>query len=200
MGSRHASVSTFKTGQPSFMPQLKTQYGLIYKLKKLLKRYNALDANCEVIFSNVFVLYVNQNRLLTALNRLNRLILINQCKIRINQKTIKDNINVKKDNNQLYISNYFSLFSQNIIKRPTQLQSYHQYQGSIQSFHLHLINRDSPQIHTQLYNNATANQSPHHTSSSRIVTLNSLLRQPKLVRHLNQHYSPRKLSLQLSLG
>ncbi|CAL5984811.1 Spindle_pole body component [Hexamita inflata] len=38
--------------------------------------------------------------------------------------------------------------------------------------------------YTQRYH---TNQSQHHTSSSRIVTLNSLLRQPKLVQHLNQH-------------
>ncbi|CAL6036144.1 Hypothetical_protein [Hexamita inflata] len=51
----------------------------------------------------------------------------------------------------------------------------------------------------QLHNNVTSNQSQYHSSSSRIVTLNSLLRQPKLVRLLNQHYCSRKLSLQLSL-
>ncbi|CAL6001895.1 Hypothetical_protein [Hexamita inflata] len=38
------------------------------------------------------------------------------------------------------------------IKQLTQLEHYHQYQGSIQSFHLHLINHSNPQIHTQLHN------------------------------------------------
>ncbi|CAL5970160.1 Hypothetical_protein [Hexamita inflata] len=43
------------------------------------------------------------------------------------------------------------------------------------------------QIMTIHKSKLTSNQSLNYSSSSRIVTLNNLRRQPKLVRHLNQH-------------